>query len=199
VTNVMGLSISSRIYTMRRQQFLARIELERAHDNLHAIATTDVLTGLLTRRRFLEVGEDELERARRYGRPLSLIAIDLDHFKQVNDRYGHAAGDAVLAGVANVLREHTRQHDLVGRIGGEEIAVALPETGVETARLVAERIRMRVSTLTPTVDGVTIPVTASFGVAIAEPSDISILDMLKRADQALYRAKARGRDRVEAA
>jgi diguanylate cyclase (GGDEF)-like protein len=199
MTNIMGLSISSRLYTMRRQQFLARIELERAHDNLHTIATTDALTGLLTRRRFLEVGEDELERARRYGRPFSLIAIDLDHFKQVNDRYGHAAGDAVLAGVAGALREQTRQHDLVGRIGGEELAVALPETGLETARLVAERIRARVSRVAPTADGVKITVTASFGLAVADSSDASVLDMLKRADQALYRAKRHGRDRVEGA
>jgi two-component system, cell cycle response regulator len=184
---------------MRRQQFLARIHLERSHDNLHAIATTDALTGLLTRRRFLEVGADELERARRYSRPFSLIAIDLDHFKQVNDRYGHAAGDAVLAGVAAVLREQTRQHDLVGRIGGEEIAIALPETGLETARLVAERIRSRVSALVPTADGIKIPVSASFGVAVAGPSDTSVMEMLKRADQALYRAKRFGRDRVEAA
>jgi diguanylate cyclase (GGDEF)-like protein len=199
LTNAMGVAISSRFYTLRRQQFLGRVELERTRDNLHAIATTDDLTGLLNRRHLLELGQQDLARARRYQRPLSVLALDLDHFKQVNDRYGHAAGDAVLIAVADALRAQTRQHDLVGRIGGEELAVILPETSVEAAERLAQRIRVHVANLRPSTDGVTMHVTVSLGVAQALADDASIHDVLKRADRALYRAKDQGRDRVVAA
>jgi diguanylate cyclase (GGDEF)-like protein len=199
LTNIMGLTLSSRHHSLRRQQFLARLELERARDELQVIATTDALTGLLTRRSFLELAEQDLAQARRYDRPLSLLAIDLDHFKQVNDRHGHAAGDIVLIAVAQVLRDQTRQHDRVGRIGGEELAVVLPETGLEAARQLAQRIRAHVSALRPEADGFEISVTASLGVAEARADDSSILELLKRADRALYRAKEQGRNRVAAA
>jgi diguanylate cyclase (GGDEF)-like protein len=199
LANVMGVALSARLQTLRREQYLGRVEIERTRDELYALATIDALTGLLNRRRLLELAEQDLARAVRYGRPLSLIAIDLDHFKQVNDRYGHAAGDVVLGAVADVLRAQTRQHDLVGRIGGEEIAVILPETGLEAARQLAQRIRQQIGALMPVVDCMTISVTVSLGVAEAGPEDVSIQDTLKRADRALYRAKDRGRDRVEAA
>jgi diguanylate cyclase (GGDEF)-like protein len=117
----------------------------------------------------------------------------------VNDRYGHSAGDGVLIAVADVLREQARQHDLVGRMGGEEFAIVLPETGLEAAHALAQRIRERVSELLPVVDGVAIPVTISLGVAEASPGDGTIQEPLKRADRALYRAKDNGRDRVAAA
>jgi diguanylate cyclase (GGDEF)-like protein len=199
LANVMGIAISSRFFTMRRQQFLGRVELERTRDHLHAIATTDGLTGLLSRRRLLELGEQDLARSRRYHHPLSVLALDLDHFKQVNDRYGHAAGDAVLVAVADALRDQTRQHDLIGRMGGEELAVILPETSLDAARRLAQRIRVHVAELRPLADGVAIPVTVSLGVAQVCPDDASIQDVLKRADRALYQAKHQGRDRVVAA
>jgi diguanylate cyclase (GGDEF)-like protein len=198
LTNVMGVAISSRFYTLRRQQFLGRVALERTRDDLQTIATTDGLTGLLSRRRLLELGEQNLARAQRYERPLSVLALDLDHFKQVNDRFGHAAGDVVLVAVADVLRGQTRQHDLVGRTGGEELAVILPETGLEAAERLAQRIRLRIRELRPTSDGNEMSVTASLGAAQASPTDHSIQDLLKRADRALYSAKGRGRDCVVA-
>jgi diguanylate cyclase (GGDEF)-like protein len=198
LTNLMGVAISSRFYTLRRQQFLGRVELERTRDNLHTIATTDGLTGLLSRRRLLELGEQDLSRAQRYERPLSVLALDLDHFKQVNDRFGHAAGDAVLVAVADVLRSQTRRHDLVGRTGGEELAVILPETGLEAAERLAERIRTQVKALRPVSDGNAISVTVSLGAAQVVPTDHSIQDLLKRADRALYTAKEHGRDCVVA-
>jgi diguanylate cyclase (GGDEF)-like protein len=199
MTNVLGIAISCRFYTLRCRQFLGHLELERVRDELLAIAATDSLTGLLTRRRTLELAEEDLSRARRYDRPLSVLAIDLDHFKQINDRYGHAAGDVVLIGVAQVLREQTREHDRVGRIGGEELTIVLPETGAKAAGQLARRIRAFVSGLRSQVDGVEIRVTVSVGVAEAHADDTSILDVLKRADHALYRAKEQGRDRVVAA
>jgi diguanylate cyclase (GGDEF)-like protein len=199
LANLMGVAISARYYTLRRQGFLGRVELERTRDNLHAIATTDGLTGLLSRRRLLELAERDLARAQRYERPLSVLALDLDHFKQINDRYGHAAGDAVLIAVADALRAQTRQHDLVGRIGGEELAVILPETGLEAAERLAQRVRMHIAELRPSTDGATVRVTVSLGVAQALPDDTTIHDALKRADRALYRAKEHGRDRVVAA
>jgi diguanylate cyclase (GGDEF)-like protein len=199
LTILIGLTLSARFQSSRRRQFLDRLEIERTRDELHAIASTDALTGLLSRRRLLELAEQDLGRALRYQRRLSLIAIDLDHFKQVNDRYGHSAGDGVLIAVADVLREQARQHDLVGRMGGEEFAIVLPETGLEAAHALAQRIRERVSELLPVVDGVAIPVTISLGVAEASPGDGTIQEPLKRADRALYRAKDNGRDRVAAA
>jgi diguanylate cyclase (GGDEF)-like protein len=199
MTNLMGVAISARFYTLRREQFRGRVELERVRDDLQIIATTDALTGLLSRRRFLELAERDLARARRYGRRLSLLAIDLDHFKQVNDRYGHAAGDAVLIAVAQALIEQTREHDLVGRLGGEELALVLPETGLEAAQQLAQRIRAHIRSLMPESDGVRIPITVSLGVAEARPDDLSVQALLKRADRALYQAKEYGRDRVVAA
>jgi diguanylate cyclase (GGDEF)-like protein len=198
LTNLMGVAISARFYTLRRQQFLGRVELERTRDNLQTIAATDGLTGLLSRRRLLELGEQNLARAQRYERPLSVLALDLDHFKQVNDRFGHAAGDVVLVAVAEALRAQTRKHDFVGRTGGEELAVILPETGLEAAERLAQRIRIRIRELRPTLDGNEMSVTVSLGAAQASPTDHSIHDLLKRADRALYSAKEHGRDCVVA-
>jgi diguanylate cyclase (GGDEF)-like protein len=127
-----------------------------------------------------------------------VLALDLDHFKQVNDRFGHAAGDVVLIAVADALRAQTRRQDLVGRTGGEELAVILPETGLEAAERLAERIRLRIKELRPVSDGHVMSVTVSLGAAQAAPTDHSIQDLLKRADRALYVAKACGRDCIVA-
>jgi len=199
LTNVIGIVVSTRFYRLRRRQFLARVELERVRDELHVMATVDSLTGILNRRRFLEIAEQELERARRYGRPLSIIAIDLDHFKDVNDRLGHAAGDDVLASLARVLQDQTRRQDVVGRIGGEEFAVILPEASREEAVELAERVRAHLRSVTVAASGIALTVTASLGVAELLPADRSASETLRRADQALYQAKRQGRNRVEAA
>jgi diguanylate cyclase (GGDEF)-like protein len=199
LTNVIGMIVSTRFYRLRRRQYLARVELERVRDELHVMATVDALTGVLNRRRFLEIAEEELERARRYGRPLSMIALDLDHFKDVNDNLGHAAGDDVLAALARILQDQMRRQDVVGRIGGEEFAVILPETTGDDALDLAERIRACLGAVKLAAGGVPLTVTASLGVAEVRRSDQSAEDALQRADAALYQAKRRGRDRVEAA
>jgi diguanylate cyclase (GGDEF)-like protein len=197
LTNAMGVIVATRLSRMRRRQFVARLELERVRDELQIMATIDGLTGVLNRRRFLEIAAEELERARRYERPLSVIAIDLDHFKDVNDRLGHAAGDDVLVALARTLQEQTRRQDAVGRLGGEEFAIILPETPSETARTLAERMCAHLRSVPVTTSGEVLTVTASLGVAEVAPTDRVVEEVLQRADQALYRAKHRGRDRVE--
>ena len=196
---VIGVAMASHCSRLRRRQFVARVELERIRDELEVMATTDGLTGVLNRRRFLEIAVEEVKRTRRYGRPLSIIAIDLDHFKDINDRFGHAAGDDVLTTLAHALQEQTRQQDVVGRIGGEEFAIVLPETSIETASELAERIRAHVRAVNLVADGTPLTVTASLGVAEVRPADRSAEEALRRADEALYRAKRLGRDRVEVA
>jgi diguanylate cyclase (GGDEF)-like protein len=199
LANLMGLTVSCRISTLRRRQFLAMLELQQVRDTLQVMATTDPLTGVYNRRRLMEIASQVLDVALRDRRPLAVIAVDLDHFKQVNDRLGHAAGDDVLAAFARVLREQTRREDVVGRIGGEEFAIVLPRASLQTAREVAERIRLGLHDARVVVDGTVVPVTVSLGVAALRPGDEAPEDLLKRADRALYDAKRRGRDRVEAA
>ncbi|HKP60738.1 MAG TPA: diguanylate cyclase [Polyangiales bacterium] len=162
-------------------------------------ATTDMLTGLLNRRAFLEWATRELRRADRYNDPLSCIILDVDHFKQINDRHGHASGDAVLAFVGGMLPKAVRSCDVVARWGGEEFVLALPSTPLQGALLVAERARRDLEAATvQTAKGTPIPVTASFGVAQLISGE-SIDHLVDRADRAMYAAKSGGRNRVEAA
>ncbi len=171
-------------------------ERKRAEELLLELATTDGLTGLTNRRHFLERGRAELERARRTGHPVSCIMFDVDHFKKVNDTYGHDAGDAVLKTLARTARETLRGMDVLGRIGGEEFAAILPETDLEAALHAAERLRLAVASMNVEHDGRPLPVTVSLGVALSSGPDESLDDLLRRADQALYRAKQGGRNRV---
>jgi diguanylate cyclase (GGDEF)-like protein len=198
LTNAMGVVVATRLSILRRREFLGRVALERARDELQVMATVDGLTGVFNRRRFLEIAADELERARRYARPLSVIAVDLDYFKTVNDRFGHAAGDVVLKVLAQILQGQTRRQDAVGRMGGEEFSIILPETSIGTAVALAERMRTQLRSEPVVTGDVTVTVTASLGVAEVAPSDRSVEDVLQRADRALYQAKHLGRDRVEA-
>ncbi|WP_208619924.1 GGDEF domain-containing protein [Thermus tenuipuniceus] len=156
-------------------------------------AYTDPLTGLRNRRYLDLVLERELFRVQRYRRPLSLLILDLDHFKQVNDRHGHPVGDRVLKTLARCLEDHLRQSDRAVRLGGEEFAVLLTETPLAQAVRLAGRLRQAVAALrVPPVEGISV----SIGVAEARPED-SPLSLLKRADDALYQAKRRGKNRVE--
>jgi diguanylate cyclase (GGDEF)-like protein len=166
---------------------------------LQAMAMTDPLTGLANRRRMEFQGRIAVREARTAGTPLALFAIDIDHFKAVNDAYGHATGDAVLARIAQECQRTLRQHDLIGRIGGEEFAGLLPGTSLEAAVQVAERIRGGVAALDldDLVPG--LRVTISLGVAALDRHDADFASLLDRADKALYRAKESGRDRVEVA
>jgi diguanylate cyclase (GGDEF)-like protein len=159
-------------------------------------ASTDPLTGLAHHGAFHEALADEARRAERYGHPLSLAVIDLDHFKAVNDAHGHSTGDDVLREVAGRLRRHARSIDVTGRLGGEEFAWLMPETDVAGAAAGAERLRAEISRARI---GPVERLTASFGVAELAAGDEDGSDLFRRADLALYRAKHRGRDRTEAA
>jgi diguanylate cyclase (GGDEF)-like protein len=154
-------------------------------------AAFDPLTGLYNRRSFEAFYRQEVAKSKRYRAPLSLILVDLDHFKQVNDTHGHQAGDRVLATVAEILQQATREADLASRWGGEEMALLLPETDGRGARVVAEKLRERIAAQPFEDVG---RVTASFGVATLEGPYV---DLVSEADQALYRAKAAGRNRVD--
>ncbi|MDD5029385.1 MAG: GGDEF domain-containing protein [Rhodoferax sp.] len=160
-------------------------------------AHSDYLTGLDNRRHFLEQAENELVRTLRYDRDLSILMIDIDHFKQVNDTYGHKVGDIVLQKFAAVCRATLRNIDVIGRIGGEEFAVLLPEAGREQAMDAAERLRAALACTQVKLDGgLPLHVTASFGVVTLEEKDTNIDMLLNQADQALYHAKNQGRNRV---
>jgi diguanylate cyclase (GGDEF)-like protein len=173
-------------------------KLAAARQQLEAIAMTDALTGLFNRRHIIARFEEECERARRGGAGLSCLLLDVDHFKQINDQFGHQQGDAVLKGIATVLRTTLRAYDLVGRYGGEEFIALLPESDLDTAVEIAERLRatLAATTLLRTGSGEPHPTTASLGVAQWRLGD-SVDTLVHRADQALYRAKAAGRNRVE--
>lgn len=160
------------------------------------MASTDVLTGLMNRRSFTRIMAGELERANRYGHALSLALIDIDHFKTINDTYGHAAGDAVLAALGALLGQGTlRSSDLAARWGGEEFVIAYVSTTVAGAEIAAERLRASIEALVVEFEGVRIPITASLGLTNLAPRE-SFTDFVDRADRAMYRSKSGGRNRV---
>ena len=165
---------------------------------LRQLATMDDLTGTLNRRAFFAAAEQEMERAVRYGNAVSVVMFDLDHFKQVNDSHGHAVGDQALRETATALRASLRDVDILGRLGGEEFAVLLPETSVAGAVEVAERLRHAISAIRIPLEGdkPSLTLTASLGVAERLAEEITVDKVLARADLALYRAKADGRNRV---
>lgn len=172
----------------------ARKHLEWA---LELQANTDSLTGLDSRAHFLDVAGKELARLRRHPAPMALAMLDLDHFKRVNDRYGHEVGDRVLVAFARVCRQNLREIDLMGRLGGEEFAVLLPDTGGAQAREVVERLLGAVAAVELRVDGrPPIHMTASAGLAICGERDTDMDALLNRADAALYEAKRLGRNRL---
>lgn len=173
----------------------AVVQLEDANRRLLTMATTDALTGAANRRQYGDRVVAEVARAQRKGFPLALLALDVDHFKQVNDRHGHPAGDAVLKAFVSVMHEVVRPSDLVARTGGEEFKVLLPDTGLEEAVAVAERIRSRVAGMVvhPEPDAEPIRVTVSIGCALLV-GDMASTESV--ADERLYAAKAQGRNRV---
>lgn len=173
-------------------------DLVRNAQEMEKLATIDSMTGLHNRRHFLTLAAAEWSRFQRYYRPLSVLMIDVDHFKSVNDRYGHAVGDEALVAVANACLKDKRSSDIVGRLGGEEFAMLLPETDLYQARIVAERIRRNVADSTLTAHLVQFKVTVSVGFAAATVSMPGFEALLAAADQALYHAKAEGRNRIVA-
>ena len=168
-------------------------------DKLQSQAHQDYLTGLANRRYFMDQGEAELLRARRYAKPLSLFMIDIDHFKRINDTYGHKTGDLVLQKLSDKLREVLRAIDIIGRIGGEEFAILLPETALPQACEVAERLRDGVArTSVMREAGMPVSFTISIGVASLQGQEMNLDVLLNLADQALYQAKQAGRNQVRA-
>lgn len=165
-------------------------------DELERLATVDGMTGIANRRHFLELAGTEWNRHRRYSRPLCMLMIDIDHFKSINDRFGHSLGDEALIHVAALCCEENRTTDVVARLGGEEFGLLLPETSIDHAFLVAERLRLKVESTPLKTGGHTISLTVSIGVAAALPAMESFHDLMKAADDALYEAKGSGRNRV---
>ncbi len=165
-------------------------------EELNQQASTDALTGLANRRGFEPALQVEWQRHRRLGTPLTLLAIDIDHFKQINDRHGHAAGDAALRHLGQVLRQQLRPYDLSARVGGEEFCVVQSGMGAEEAVQAAERLRTADLCFGRDAQGQPLQMTISIGLATARTDDRDIAQLLARADAALYLAKAEGRNRV---
>ncbi|MEW6678202.1 MAG: diguanylate cyclase [Pseudomonadota bacterium] len=195
---LLGLAAWFSIYLSRLNVALRREvkERQRLQEDLERLVNTDALTGLPSRRYFMDQLSRELARRHRYNHPLSLLMLDLDNFKQINDQWGHAGGDEALRAFADAVQCCLRTQDIAGRIGGEEFAIFLPETGENVARPVAERIRARMAQAPiMSADGKLNQVTVSIGVAQAEDGD-DLTQLMRRADRALYAAKRGGRNRV---
>lgn len=177
------------------------IGLEKAtlYDRLQRLSITDGLTGLHVHRHFQSRLEDEVKRAERYKEPISLVMMDIDHFKRFNDQYGHLGGDAVLKAVAAVLREGVGPSELSARYGGEEFALVLPRTAKEAALQRAETLRQAVKAMRVDFDGQSLSVTVSLGVASYPTDAMTKKGLIEAADQSLYASKTAGRDRVSAA
>jgi two-component system cell cycle response regulator len=187
------LAVGRRVLTLQD-------ELRRALAVAEELATTDALTGLLNRRTILDRGGIAYEQSRRQGYPLSVIMADIDHFKEVNDAYGHQAGDRVLAAVAASLQSGIRRYDQLGRYGGEEFLAILPGCSATDVRAVAERMRQGVETLEIVESGVRLRMTASFGMACSIGAEGgSVSQLIDAADRALYEAKGEGRNRTVSA
>jgi diguanylate cyclase (GGDEF)-like protein len=169
---------------------------EQRVSDLETLAAIDWLTGLYNRRHFEALARAELARSQRYMRPVSVLMIDIDHFKAVNDRFGHAAGDQVLRAVAALLVADKRDADVAARLGGEEFALLLPETTDLAAVQFAERLRQKMRNHASTVQGEKLAITISIGVAGATATTSGIEMLVRSADDALYDAKRGGRDRV---
>lgn len=196
--NKMARDVQLTQHELEQRIEAATRELREAKARAEEEARIDPLTGLYNRRAFMERATDELRRARRYGASLSLVMIDLDHFKSINDRWGHAMGDRVLVAFAEILKQHMRGVDVVARIGGEEFIMLMTEAGYADATQVAERIRNDIKASSLDLEDTHLTWTASLGLTILTAEDESVSAALVRADKALYRAKQLGRDRIEA-
>jgi diguanylate cyclase (GGDEF)-like protein len=173
-------------------------ERNRMARKLKNLASTDPLTGALNRRHFWRTADMELHRHHRYFRELAMLVMDIDHFKRINDTFGHPTGDKVLRELVKSCVKNLRKSDIFGRIGGEEFAVLLVETQAEASVEVADRLRQQLAAIQTIIDGgIPINFTVSIGVTHARREDESLDDLIKRADAALEQAKSKGRNRVE--
>ena len=195
VTNLVGIITSRHYFDIRKAEFMARREEARVRAELLRLASTDPLTGVYNRRSLLEVTVDELYRFRRYGRPFSILVMDLDGFKTVNDTFGHHQGDLVLIDFTKAIVAEKREVDSLGRMGGDEFCLVLPETTPESAVKLAERILQRCGALELPAEQGAVRVTTSIGIAQALEGDSNPDALFARADLALYQAKNGGRNR----
>jgi diguanylate cyclase (GGDEF)-like protein len=190
-----GEDVLSRLCILAAQ-YAIEISKARLYEKLESLAITDGLTKVSRRHHFLERYNEEVSRAKKYNLVLSFLMADIDHFKNFNERYGHLYGDAVLRGVAKLLKQGIREVDLVCRYGGEEFAIMLPETTKSQAKLVAERLRQGISQDKFQAYGEPATLTISIGVASLPDDATSSQELLDKADEALLRAKSEGRNRV---
>ena len=193
------LSLESFLMTIAAAFILLAMSKERTELRHKTAAMTDPLTGLLNRRAFLQDAEALMQQQIARDRPIAVLLIDLDHFKSINDRFGHAVGDKVLQVFAKTARTNLRQTDLVGRLGGEEFTVMLADASIDNAYLVADRLRKAFAAAAAVIDAEPLYATASIGVSVIVDPSQDLAKLITLADQALYLAKARGRNRVEVA
>ena len=172
------------------------IEKDKLTKELEKIATKDSLTGIGNRRYYFELGEKAFSFAKRNDSFLSLITIDIDNFKDINDKFGHQAGDSVLKLVASSMLSELRKSDILARVGGEEFSIVLPNTDLDKAISIAEKIRIKIKNIDYKHNSVDVIVTGSFGVSQNSETDIDLDDIYARADKALYKAKSSGKNRV---
>ncbi len=184
------------LLSMLANQAAIALENARLFARMREMAIRDALTGVFNRHYFFRRASYELARAQRYGRPLGIIMLDIDHFKQINDTYGHGVGDQVLRGIAAMCQNSLRKSDILGRYGGEEFVILLPETTIDTTRFVANRLHAHLASQPIATDAGQVEVTVSVGITAYIPTDESLKSIFRRADQALYTAKNKGRNRV---
>lgn len=170
-------------------------DLNSINESLRILATMDSLTGVFNRRTILESLEKELHRSHRYEKVFGIIIMDIDFFKMINDTYGHQTGDQVLRSVCDNIRENIRVNDVIGRYGGEEFLIIMPETDNDHAAIAAEKLRSAVESMSVSQESVHVKVTASFGVSSYRPDDDTKM-IIARADKAVYESKKNGRNRV---
>ncbi len=188
--------VNNELVTLQRDLAKKNIELERLNLEVQRLAIVDELTHLYNRRGFFELGQREVARAQRFGQPLAALMFDVDHFKGLNDTYGHALGDAVLAGVAERCQTQLRTVDIFGRYGGDEFVVLLPETTRAGAETTAERLRHHASLQPSSPEHGPLAVTISLGLAVLTPATVDLPALLAAADEALYEGKAAGGNRA---
>jgi diguanylate cyclase (GGDEF)-like protein len=210
ISNIYGIFLSRQMNKSRRQQFMflvqeselranlseRAVELEKAHEELEQLAMTDSLTGINNRRFFMQLISDEVERTRRYGHPLSLLALDIDNLKEINDMYGHEVGDELLRSFSNHCKSNLRPSDKLARLGGDEFAALLIQTDENTAQIIAERLRGTVEGMEIQMNNHKIKTSVSIGLVTATDDILTVEELLNKADEALYQAKNRGRNQV---
>lgn len=191
--NFLGYSFSQRLHTFRRKEFRSHMDEETTRSTLERLAATDPLTEVLNRRRVIELADDAFYRFRRYGRPFSVMLMDMDGFKTVNDTFGHQQGDAVLVQFSQIVAKEKRELDALGRMGGDEFCLVLPETLPEAASVLADRI-IKNCCEWQIAEGKTVQVTVSIGISQVLPEDTTLDAVFARADAALYQSKHHGRN-----